>query len=251
MTTSLIDRWADEGSPKLSAPGPTEQDFALAAAVIALASGGDWFRSAGMAEHPISLACEGERRDITLRFERGKLASIAINDASLPVAGVELALPLIRYTMGGVARHALTVADGRDVLIDIGGRTFRFSEPDLLAGSNDEADPSRIVSPVAGLVRSIAVAVGETVANGQPLVVVEAMKMETTLVARRAGTVRGVHVRAGEQTRVGDLLMEITTDKAILTCALNRGPFWRQGASPGHLPRWEPAEANLKDRDAL
>lgn len=209
MTTGLIDRWVSEDAAIMSPPSPSEEDFALAAAAMALRPGGDWFRSAGVAEHPLSIVCEGERRDITLRFERGKLASVVMDGISLPVAEVELALPEVRYTIGGMARRALMVADGGDVIIDLGGRTLRFSEPDPLMGNNNDGDPSKVLSPVAGLVRSIAVAVGETVAVGQPLVVVEAMKMETTLVARGAGTVRGVHVRAGEQTRVGDLLMEI------------------------------------------
>ncbi|MGI6851697.1 biotin/lipoyl-containing protein [Mesorhizobium sp. 1B3] len=209
MTTELIDRWMSEGAAIMSSPGPAAEDFALAAATMALRPGGDWFRSAGVAEYPISLVCGRERRDITLRFERGKLASIAMDGASLSVADVQLVLPEVRYTIGGLARRAVMVADGGDVIIDLDGRTLRFSEPDPLEGGNNEADPSKIVSPVAGLVRSIAVTVGETVVVGQPLVVVEAMKMETTLVARGAGTVRGVHIRAGEQTRVGDLLMDI------------------------------------------
>lgn len=209
MTTGLIDRWVAEDAAIMSPPGPSPEDFALAAAAVALLPGGDWFRSAGVAEHPISLVCEGERRDVTLRFERGKLASIAMDGASLPVAEVELILSEVRYTIDGFVRRALMIADDKDIIIDLGGRTFRFSEPDPLARSDNEADPSKIVSPVTGLVRSIAVAVGETVVVGQPLAVVEAMKMETTLVARGTGTVRGVHIRAGEQARVGDLLMEI------------------------------------------
>ncbi|HWK64888.1 MAG TPA: biotin carboxylase N-terminal domain-containing protein [Rhizobiaceae bacterium] len=213
MTTDLIDRWADEDAPILSQPGRTDQDFALAATAIALAPGGDWFRSSGVAEHPLSLVCNAERREIALRFERGKLTSVVMHGASLPVAEVELILPDVRYTIDGVARHALMVWDGEDVIIDIDGRTLRFSEPDPLAADNNMADPSKVTSPVAGLVRSVAVALGETVVVGQPLVVVEAMKMETTLAARGAGVVHGVHIRAGEQTRVGDVLMEISPQK--------------------------------------
>ncbi|MGO4836375.1 biotin/lipoyl-containing protein, partial [Rhizobiaceae sp. 2RAB30] len=61
----------------------------------------------------------------------------------------------------------------------------------------------------SGLVRAIAVQPGDAVSAGQALVVVEAMKMETTLSAQGSGTVGAVHIAVGEQTRSGDLLIEI------------------------------------------
>jgi geranyl-CoA carboxylase alpha subunit len=209
ITTGLIDRWVED-APIMAAPRPSAEHFALAAAVIALAPGGDWFRSSGVAEHPLTLTCEGERREIVLHFERGSLASVLVDGLRLAFGELYLAWPEFRYTVDGIARRVLAVLDGRDLILDLAGRTFRFSEPDHLAANSVAADPSKVLSPVAGLVSSIAVAVGERVAVGQPLIIVEAMKMETTLVAKGAGIISGVHVRPGEQTRVGDLLVEIT-----------------------------------------
>jgi biotin carboxyl carrier protein len=53
------------------------------------------------------------------------------------------------------------------------------------------------------------VAVGDTVAEGDGLVVLEAMKMEHTLRADGAGTVSRVLVEAGQQVDVGDLLVAL------------------------------------------
>jgi pyruvate carboxylase len=58
-----------------------------------------------------------------------------------------------------------------------------------------------------GAVVQVAVAVGEQVAAGQKLLTLEAMKMETTLYAERAGRIAEVLTRAGSQVEAGDLLV--------------------------------------------
>jgi acetyl/propionyl-CoA carboxylase alpha subunit len=64
-------------------------------------------------------------------------------------------------------------------------------------------------APLPGAVTKVLVAVGDEVAEGDGLVVLEAMKMEHTLRAQGAGTVRAVHGAAGLQVDVGDLLVEV------------------------------------------
>ena len=71
------------------------------------------------------------------------------------------------------------------------------------------SDPGRIVSPVTGRVARLAVAVGETVEEGSPLVVIEAMKMETVLSAKAAGRVGAIHVLEGEQVQAGEIVVEL------------------------------------------
>lgn len=209
MTTGLLDRWVAEGGAMLAEPVPILEDFALAAAILALAPGGGWFRSTGVAECPITLQCGGLARETVVRFLRGRLVSIAVDGVEAGLGEIRLALPEIRYTQDGVARKALALVEDFGLRLDRDGRTFHFAEPDRLAARASAADPSRVVSPVSGLVRAVTVQPGDAVSAGQMLVVVEAMKMETTLPARGSGTVRAVHVAAGEQTRAGDLLIEI------------------------------------------
>jgi acetyl/propionyl-CoA carboxylase alpha subunit len=64
-------------------------------------------------------------------------------------------------------------------------------------------------APLPGAVTKVLVSVGDVVAEGDGLVVVEAMKMEHTLRALGAGTVRAVHGAPGQQVDVGDLLVEM------------------------------------------
>jgi pyruvate carboxylase len=58
-----------------------------------------------------------------------------------------------------------------------------------------------------GLVVAVSVAAAEQVAAGQKLFALEAMKMETTVYAERAGRVAEVAVRPGTQVEAGDLLL--------------------------------------------
>jgi biotin carboxyl carrier protein len=66
-----------------------------------------------------------------------------------------------------------------------------------------------VVSPMPGRVLKVLVAEGDSVGPGTPLVVVEAMKMENELSADRGGTVRKVHVTAGQNVESGARLVEI------------------------------------------
>ena len=68
-------------------------------------------------------------------------------------------------------------------------------------------NPKHVAAPMPGAVVAITVAVGEEVAAGQKLATLEAMKMETTLYAERAGKVAEVLVRPGTQVEGGDLVI--------------------------------------------
>ena len=62
-------------------------------------------------------------------------------------------------------------------------------------------------SPMAGVVREILVAADDEVAEGQTLTIVEAMKMQNELQARRAGTVKAVYVSVGQRVDQGTPLL--------------------------------------------
>lgn len=71
-------------------------------------------------------------------------------------------------------------------------------------------DPAR--APMPGLVLRVDVEEGQEVAEGQGLLIVEAMKMENEVRARAGGRIRRVHVAPGESVRRGDVLIEFERD---------------------------------------
>lgn len=66
-----------------------------------------------------------------------------------------------------------------------------------------------ITCPMPGTIIDIKVAVGDTVAEGQVLVIFEAMKMENEIVAPCAGTVAGIHTNKGDAVDSGAVLISL------------------------------------------
>ncbi len=66
-----------------------------------------------------------------------------------------------------------------------------------------------VVAPMPGQIVRVLVAVGDAVEAGAPLIVLEAMKMETTLRSEIAGTVAAVPVEAGATVDAGAVLVEV------------------------------------------
>ncbi|MCZ6538465.1 MAG: biotin/lipoyl-binding protein [Chloroflexi bacterium] len=64
-------------------------------------------------------------------------------------------------------------------------------------------------SPMPGRIINVSVAVGDTVTRGQPVIVLESMKMENTITSPVDGTVSAVHVAAGDSVQHGQTLVEI------------------------------------------
>ena len=68
----------------------------------------------------------------------------------------------------------------------------------------------RIVAPIAGKIVKVLVAMGDTVAPGQAVIVVEAMKMENEITALRGGVVTQLGKGAGAAVDTGELLLQLT-----------------------------------------
>ena len=69
-------------------------------------------------------------------------------------------------------------------------------------------DTGGVASPIAGTVLELKCKVGDAVEQGQDLVVIEAMKMETAIAAPCAGTIKTIHVAAGDAVRETQVLVD-------------------------------------------
>jgi acetyl/propionyl-CoA carboxylase alpha subunit len=89
------------------------------------------------------------------------------------------------------------------------GRAFSFTEVTTDAGAQGAVSDGAVLSPMPGHILSVAVAEGDVVTKGSPLVVMEAMKMEMTLTAPFDGTVVELTAKAGERVAEGVVLLRL------------------------------------------
>ena len=103
---------------------------------------------------------------------------------------------------------------GRDWMLAVGERNFDLEvltpvEAIETGAATAMEGPSRLDAPIPGKVVKVHVNVGDEVEAGQPLVVLEAMKMENELTAEQAGKVIAVHVEPGQTVNAGEPLAEL------------------------------------------
>ncbi len=109
----------------------------------------------------------------------------------------------------GVVRRFTVVADGaRRRVRDLDGASLCIEAPRFPDAEADAAEGGA-VAPMPGKVVRVCVAVGEAVAAGAPLVILEAMKMEQTLTAPADGVVTAIRVSEGAVVDAGAVLVEL------------------------------------------
>lgn len=79
----------------------------------------------------------------------------------------------------------------------------------IAARQAQDGNPNQVGAPMPGMVVTVAAKPGQPVRKGDPLVSIEAMKMETLIRAERDGTVQAVHVKPGQNVSAKDLLVEL------------------------------------------
>jgi acetyl-CoA/propionyl-CoA carboxylase biotin carboxyl carrier protein len=103
------------------------------------------------------------------------------------------------------------VADGATTWLARDGAAWAISEapPVALRGARAGSADGSVRSPMPGTILAVHVAVGDAVSEGQPVLVVEAMKMEHTVTAPVAGIVTELSAKAGQQARMDETLAVI------------------------------------------
>ena len=98
--------------------------------------------------------------------------------------------------------------DGVSFQASINGSRNRINTVD----GGSEGDSSRLTAPMPGKVVRVLVGPGDKVEARQPVVVVEAMKMENELTVEKAGTIEEVRISEGESVALGQLLVVVNID---------------------------------------
>jgi biotin carboxyl carrier protein len=114
-----------------------------------------------------------------------------------------LAIDGRRYPVFGARRK-------ESILVSVGPASFEFKPAEEASRRRARGlAATEILAPMPGKVLKVLVSDGDLVQAGQPLVVIEAMKMETTLAAESAALVKRVRVEEGQTVDHGAVLIEL------------------------------------------
>jgi acetyl-CoA/propionyl-CoA carboxylase biotin carboxyl carrier protein len=225
-----------EGVTSAGAPGipglftdPTSQALAAAALARALRQ-----EPAGPATDPWDIPDgwrHGEGAWTRFRLTHGPGTETEVRVRGLASAGAEVAVGVGEPVTARAEFRPAGPGGGTDLVLSLGGRTVRFAyaaeghttwlgrdghawgvaeaAPASLRGSRAAAADGTVRSPMPGTVVAVHVTVGQAVSAGQPVLVVEAMKMEHTVTAPLDGTVSELTAKAGQQVRMDEALAVI------------------------------------------
>ena len=230
MTTTLIDQWQADNEAILQRPVASDEAWLVAAAVIAArqqsrqtGTQAPALRAESVSGFDVPMACDGSKRTLRVQGQRGALL-ISITPTDQPhslrlishgadTQGSTDRGGVLRYELDGVQRSLLAVwcetPSGDELHVVVQAATFVFTEVSAWPDQGNTQDPSRALSPVAGTVAQVLVKAGDTVIEGQPLLSIEAMKMEMWLSAQAPGVIKAVYAQPGEQVQAKALLINI------------------------------------------
>ncbi|MGX9354949.1 ATP-binding protein [Roseobacteraceae bacterium S113] len=204
MDTGLIER---RGGALIADATPTALDLALGGAVFSAGPGAvlDHFRHFGPATREVRLA--DAPVDALRMVWDGRTVTAEIAGATLALADVDLSDTGLSYSRAGQRHHVRLHRNGHDLHLQFPDRDVHLAL--AIPGAGDEAGGGdAVTAPMPGRVIALMAQVGDRVEKGAPLLVLEAMKMEHTLTAPRAGSLAQITVGQDDQVSQGALLVQ-------------------------------------------
>jgi len=224
-TTSFIGRYRDD----LLAPrGNTASDAALAALLLYVTNPNaqGWRSGRSLAAtFPVPLRIEFDRgiHELEIARERDGGFVASLDDGEHRFEIDELGGDSIRFRVGGLTESAKFFREEERLYILHRGVTLAVRDLTLSAPAAAAATGSdgKVRAAMNGRVVAVLVKQGERVAAGQPVMTLEAMKMEHVHSAPIAGVISAIDVAEGEQVTTGKVVVEI---EASVVPALSRDP---------------------------
>jgi geranyl-CoA carboxylase alpha subunit len=160
---------------------------------------------------PLRFDIDGERCDGSLALQNHQRYAVAIGERRHALALVELGDDRARFVCDGVMESAVFHRDGVRLLLQYRGAPFVVEDHarSATASQGEAGRDGKLRASMNGRVVAVRVAVGDTVEVGQPMVTLEAMKMEHVHAAPVIGKVTAVHVAVGDQVAASRVVAEI------------------------------------------
>ena len=150
----------------------------------------------------------------TPRIERGDRDEwlVTLTEGAEPFRVVDWRPPRMLLARGDEVRAFFCSIDRESAVLAENGHHYTISlksDRGRAADATVAAGHSDLSSPMPGKVLQVLVAEGDTVEEGDRLLIVEAMKMETPIRAPRTSQVTKLHVQAGDSVAPGETLVEL------------------------------------------
>jgi len=153
--------------------------------------------------------CEGQTYKVDVE-DRDNSYTMTVGDATVELKLIKCAGNACVLIDRGIRETLCYAFDNNTLYLDDGCGHFVFNDithqPATATGGTGSG---QIKAPMAGAILDVLVREGETVEQGQTLVVLEAMKMELQIKADAAGSVASVSVKAGDQVKNRQILVTI------------------------------------------
>jgi 3-methylcrotonyl-CoA carboxylase alpha subunit len=159
-------------------------------------------------QQQFTFAHAGRKLPVTVHYRRdGCSLELA---ARMLQANVERVGEALAVNLDGERLRVRVIEDGGDWVVFVDGAAHRLARVDPLAVTAEpHGGGGHLLAPMPGAVVAVLVKAGDTVSKGAPILVLEAMKMEHTIVAPASGRVAKLFYRAGEQVPEGAELVTI------------------------------------------
>ncbi|KJK22988.1 3-methylcrotonyl-CoA carboxylase [Burkholderiaceae bacterium 16] len=154
---------------------------------------------------------DGAEHQATLAFGGGNRFEVAMGETHFAFETLALGEHAVRFRCDGVVESAAFHRDGSTLLLQYQGAPLRVEDHTRAAAARagEAAGDGKLRASMNGRVVNVMVAAGDQVEAGQPMVTLEAMKMEHIHVAPAAGRVGAVHVQIGDQAAAMRVIAEI------------------------------------------
>ena len=153
--------------------------------------------------------------DVDFRKIDGSLIG-HVNDNELTVTILSSEENTVNFLDNNEIKEAIYAQDRDKYYVQIDGKQYIYNkvedEEEVIAGGGESEDLENIIPPMPGTIIKVNVAEGDKVKEGDAVIVVEAMKMETNLYTRITGTVTKVNAKEGDRVDSDTVLVVIMKD---------------------------------------
>jgi 3-methylcrotonyl-CoA carboxylase alpha subunit len=227
----------------LAPPGPVPELARAAAAlhrlsaretIAPVAAGGDrfgpWARADGWrlnldaAPQSLTFSCGAEEWTVSARRDGGGWR-LGLGERQVAATAEGSADGRLAVALDGVRLAARVLEHDAALAVFVAGESWIIAAVDpLLPSPGADAIAGRLTAPMPGRVVQLLVVAGDRVRQGQPMMIVEAMKMEHTIAAPRDGTVAAVHYAPGDLVEEGAELIALMPVEEPIARASSQAP---------------------------